>query len=188
MSVDSSKPVIKIKKPKPQKTATASAREQQRPAEDSPSGYHCEIDTTKPVMRIANPATNQDRDRHGDPLRKGICLRISNPAANQEGMNFEDETLAVAQKGKKKGPSSKAASAGAGVAARRKEKSLSESLPSLKLKIPIASAEESEAVDLLNLSAPADSGLKLVVSNGKIIRYVCYEIIATFRVCKLVVG
>ena len=103
-------------------------------------------------------------------------------------MNFEDETLAVAQKGKKKGPSPKAASARAGVAARRKEKSLSESLPSLKLKIPIASAEESEAADLLNLSAPADSGLKLVVSNGKIIRYVCYEIIATFRVCKLVVG
>ena len=57
---------------------------------------------------------------------------------------------------------------------KRKADPLSTSLPSLKLKIPrtqeqLAAEVESHG-DNVQLSAPVDSSLKLVVSNGKIIK------------------
>ena len=161
VSVDSSKAVIKIKKSKSQKSSAAAEKVQSFSDEDSLSSYHCEVDSSKPVIRIANPSLNQERERRGEPVKKGICLRISNPAANREGVSFEDDPATLPPKrGRKKGAS----------ASKKKENSLSQSYPSLKLKLPVASPEENEAADLLNLSAPADSGLKFVVSNGKIIR------------------
>lgn len=102
--VDGSLPRLKIKAPKP----------------DGPknSGEHfkCELDDSKPVIRIAN----------------------------------------------------------AGLDLKRKADPLSTSLPSLKLKIPQTQESQGSHVEphgeKLQLSTPADSSLKLVVSNGKIVR------------------
>ena len=102
--VDGSLPRLKIKAPKP----------------DGPknSGEHfkCELDDSKPVIRIAN----------------------------------------------------------AGLDLKRKADPLSTSLPSLKLKIPRTQESQGSHVEphggKLQLSTPADSSLKLVVSNGKIVR------------------
>ena len=64
--------------------------------------------------------------------------------------------------------------ANAGLDLKRKADKLSTSLPSLKLKIP--RTQESQGADAemstgkLQLTASADSSLKLVVSNGKIVR------------------
>lgn len=64
--------------------------------------------------------------------------------------------------------------ANAGMGVKRKADPLSTSLPSLKLKIP--RSQESQGTDgelsrgKAQLSESGDSGLKLVVSNGKIVR------------------
>ena len=66
--------------------------------------------------------------------------------------------------------------ANTGLDLKRKGDALSASLPSLKLKIP--RTQEAHAPDLelgeakMQLSSSADSSLKLVVSNGKIVRLV----------------
>ena len=64
--------------------------------------------------------------------------------------------------------------ANAGVDLKRKADTLSTSLPSLKLKIPRTQeskgSDEELSAGKLQLTASADSSLKLVVSNGKIVR------------------
>lgn len=66
--------------------------------------------------------------------------------------------------------------ANAGVDLKRKGDALSTSLPSLKLKIPRNQEPQAPDMELsggkMQLSSSADSSLKLVVSNGKIIRLV----------------
>ena len=108
--VDGSLPRLKIKAPKPDNYDTYSPKN---------TGEHlkCELDDSKPVIRIAN----------------------------------------------------------AGLDLKRKADTLSSSLPSLKLKIPRTQEPQGSNVELsgggkIQLSESADSGLKLVVSNGKIVR------------------
>ena len=109
--VDGSLPRLKIKAPKPDNYNACSPKT---------TGEHlkCELDDSKPVIRIAN----------------------------------------------------------AGLDLKRKADTLSTSLPSLKLKIPRTQESQVPDVELsggkLQFSSSADSSLKLVVSNGKIIRWV----------------
>ena len=64
--------------------------------------------------------------------------------------------------------------ANAGLDLKRKSDALSTSLPSLKLKIPRTQDAHAPEMELgggkMQLNSSADSSLKLVVSNGKIIR------------------
>lgn len=85
-------------------------------------GYSCQVDESKPIIRIANPGGFQ-----GDSL----------------------DTQGDSHTGYQGDP-------------------LSKSMPSLKLKIP----RRQESLEKLepNLGTSADSSLKLVVSNGKIVR------------------
>lgn len=107
--VDGGIPRLKIKPPKPDNYNAYSPKN---------AGDHlkCELDDSKPVIRIAN----------------------------------------------------------AGIDQKRKADVLSSSLPSLKLKIPRTQEPQGTGAQLskgkLQLSASADSSLKLVVSNGKIVR------------------
>lgn len=109
--VDGSVPRLKIKAPKPENYNVCNSK-------NAGEYLKCELDDSKPVIRIAN--TGLDLKRKADPL--------------------------------------------------------STSLPSLKLKIPrtqepLAREMESNG-DKAQLGASVDSGLKLVVSNGKIIKWV----------------
>ena len=107
--IDGSVPRLKIKAPKPDNYNACSPK-------ITGERLKCELDDSKPVIRIAN--TGLDLKRKADPL--------------------------------------------------------STSLPSLKLKIPRTQeplAPETESTGgKMQLSASADSSLKLVVSNGKIIK------------------
>lgn len=66
--------------------------------------------------------------------------------------------------------------ANTGLDLKRKGDALSASLPSLKLKIPRTQEAHASDIELgeakMQLSSSADSSLKLVVSNGKIVRLV----------------
>lgn len=105
--VDGSVPRLKIKAPKPENYNVCNSK-------NAGEYLKCELDDSKPVIRIAN--TGLDLKRKADPL--------------------------------------------------------STSLPSLKLKIPRTqeSREMESNGDKAQLGASVDSGLKLVVSNGKIIK------------------
>lgn len=109
--VDGALPRLKIKAPKPDNYNTCSPK-------NTAEHLKCELDDSKPVIRIAN---------------KGLDLK-------------------------------------------RKGDALSTSLPSLKLKIPRSQEPHAPDMELgggkMQLSSSADSSLKLVVSNGKIIRLV----------------
>ena len=109
--VDGSLPRLKIKPPKPDNYDSYSPK-------NTGEHFNCELDDSKPVIRIAN----------------------------------------------------------AGLDLKRKADTLSTSLPSLKLKIPRTQEPQDSNVELSGgksqLSESADSGLKLVVSNGKIVRWV----------------
>lgn len=83
-------------------------------------GYSCQVDESKPIIRIANPGGFQ-----GDSL----------------------DTQGDSHTGYQGDP-------------------LSKSMPSLKLKIP----RRQESLEKLEPNLGADSSLKLVVSNGKIVR------------------